>query len=43
VNAEVVSQRELDLDELVSSQVVDRIADDTVDVDRADLVDQQPR
>ena len=31
---------ELDLGELVSRQVVDRVANDVVDVDRSNLVDQ---
>ena len=41
MDAEVVSQRELDLNELFASQVVNGVVPDIADVDRADLVDQQ--
>jgi hypothetical protein len=39
----VVSQGELDFGELVSIEEVDGIAYDLVDIDRPDLVDQDPR
>src|SRR5579875_3005313 len=43
LDSEVVGQCELDLCEPSSCQVVDGVAHDIVDVDRANLVDQHPR
>ena len=43
LNAQVVGQGELDLNELISGQVIDWVTHDIAEIDRADLVDQQPR
>jgi len=43
LDPEVVRQREFDLYELISGDVVHWVAIDVVDIDRANLVDQQPR
>ena len=42
MNAEIVGQCEVYLDQLVSGQVIDRVAHDVVGVDRANLIDQHP-
>jgi len=43
VDAEVVGQRELDLCQLITGEVVDGVTDDVVHIDRPDPVDQHSR
>src|SRR4051794_28647274 len=42
LDSEVLGERQLDLGELISSEEVDGVARHVVDVDRPDLVDQEP-